>query len=165
MRFFDLIMSFPGLILAMTFIAVLGRSMENILLAFGILTIPWVARLMRSSVLQAKNNLYIKAARTSGAKDFKIMFKHIFPNAISPMIVSMSFMMGGAILGIASLTFIGLGEQDIVEWGFDVNIGSSKLYTAPWAVLWPGLIIALTTLGFTLVGDGLRDALDPRNNA
>ena len=117
MRIFDLIMSFPGLILAMTIIAVLGRSMENILLAFGILIIPGIARLMRGSVFQVKNSLYIKAAQTSGAKDFKVMFKHILPNAISPMIVSISFAMGSVILGIASLTFIGLGEPDIVEWG------------------------------------------------
>ncbi len=164
MRVFDLIMSLPGLILAMTLLAVLGRTMENLLLGFGILTIPGIARLMRSSVLQVKNNLYIDAAQTLGAKNFKIMFKHILPNAISPMIVSISFSMGGFILGIASLTFIGLGEPDIVEWGYDVNVGSSRLYTAPWAALWPGLIIAFATLGFILVGDGLRDALDPRND-
>lgn len=164
MRIFDLVYAFPGLILAMTIIAVLGRSMENILLAFGLLNVPQTARLMRGSVLQVKNNLYIQAAQTSGAKDFKVMFKHILPNAISPIIVSISFAMGGVILGIAGLTFIGLGEPDIVEWGFDVNAARSHLFTAPWAVLWPGFIIALTTLGFILIGDGLRDALDPRNN-
>jgi len=164
MRIFDLILSFPGLILAMTVIAVLGRSMGNILFAFGVLAIPGVARLMRSSVLQVKNNLYIKAAKTAGAKDFKIMFKHILPNAISPIIISISFAMGSVILGIAALTFIGLGEPDIVEWGYDVNVARGKLFNAPWAVLWPGFIIAFTALAFILIGDGLRDALNPRDN-
>jgi len=165
MRIFDLIMSFPGLILAMTIIAVLGRTMDNILFAFGLLTIPGAARLMRSSVLQVKNNLYIESAQASGAKSFKIMFKHILPNAISPMIISISFSLGGIILGVAAMTFIGLGEPDVVEWGYDINVGQSKIFSAPWTVIWPGLFIAVTTLGFLLIGDGLRDALDPRDNS
>ncbi len=165
MRFFDLIMSFPGLVLVMTIIALLGRTMDNILFAFGLLMVPGAAQLMRSSVLQVKNNLYIDSARTSGAQDFKIMFRHILPNAISPMVMSISFALGGIIIGIASMTFIGLGEPDIVEWGYDINIAQNELGTAPWAVIWPGVFIALTTLGFLLFGDGLRDALDPKDNS
>lgn len=162
MRIIDIIMSFPGLILAMVIIGILGKTMENILIAFSILLIPEFARLTRGSVLQEKNKTYIEAAKVSGARDFKIMFKYLLPNSISPIVIAATFDLGSTILGIASLNFIGLGEPNIVEWGRDINVGAAMLQVAPWAVLWPGFFISITVLGFMLIGDGLRDALDPR---
>ncbi len=164
MRVFDLLMTLPGLIFALVLGAVFGKEMKIFLIAFGILLIPSIARLIRAAVLQVKESLFIEAAKTAGAKDFRIMFKHILPNAIAPLIVSASFSLGGVILGIAGLTYLGMGEPNIVEWGWDINVGRQKLTTAPWAFLWPGIFIIITVLGFTLLGDGLRDALDPRQN-
>ena len=164
MRLFDLMMTLPGLIFAMVFAAIFGRNMQTFLIAFGILGIPRNARLIRSAVLQVKENLYIEAAKTTGAKNFRIMFKHVLPNAITPMIINASFAIGGYILGISALTFLGLGEPNVVEWGWDINQGRG-LNSAPWAFLWPGFFIVVTVLGFTLIGDGLRDAFDPRQSS
>lgn len=161
MRFFDLMMAFPGLIFVFIIVATFGQSMDIVLVAFGILGIPNYARFVRASVLQVKQSLYIEAARISGASNFKIMFKHILPNAISPIIIMVSFDFGSVILGLASLNFLGLTEGSLVDWGTDIGIGRRKLLTAPWVGLWPGVFIFLAVLGFMLLGDGLRDALDP----
>jgi len=165
MRIFDLVMTLPGLIIALIFGAIFGRTMENFMIAFGILMIPGNARLIRSQVLQVKENLYIEAAKTSGAKSFRIMFRHILPNAIAPMIVSASFAIGGIILGMTALTYLGMGEPNVVEWGWDINVGRERLTSAPWAFLWPGLCIVLTVFGFILLGDGLVDAFNPRKTS
>jgi len=165
MRIFDLVMTLPGLIIALIFGAIFGKTMETFMIAFGILMIPGNARLIRSQVLQVKENLYIEAAKTSGAKNFRIMFKHILPNAIAPMIVSASFSLGGIILGITALTYLGMGEPNVVEWGWDINVGRERLASAPWAFLWPGFCIVFTVFGFILLGDGLVDAFNPRNTS
>jgi ABC-type dipeptide/oligopeptide/nickel transport system permease subunit len=161
MRFVDLIYAFPMLILVIILIPILGQDLMTTLIIYGILYIPYNTRFMRSLVLQVKQMLYIKAAKAGGALKFKVMFKHIVPNAISPMIISF---FGGAaltVLGLAGLAFIGLGDPTVANWGIDI-FWSRASATTPTAALWPGLFIGITAIGFMLVGDGLRDALDPR---
>ena len=168
MRIIDVFLAFPALILALVFVAILsdvfntGPQIEYIMLAWGILGIPYYSRLIRGSVLQAKELPYIQAARVSGAGNARIMFKHILPNVIQPIIISVTFDLGGIILSLAGLSFLGFSDVRMVDWGNEIAIGRTFLYTAPWASLWPGLFILLAVLGFMLLGDGLRDALDPR---
>ena len=162
MRIMDIFLAFPGLILAMVFIAIWGQEIQYIMLAWGILGIPYYSRLIRGSVLQARKLPYIEAAKVSGAGDWRIMFKHIFPNVIQPIIISFTFDIGGIILSLAGLAFLGFSDPRMIEWGNDIAKARIRLYDAPWASLWPGFIILITVLGFMLVGDGLRDALDPK---
>jgi len=162
MRISDIFFAFPGLIFAIVLVGILGRRMEYIILAYGILGIPYYSRLIRASVLQAKELPYVEAARVSGAKNWRIMFRHIMPNCIQPIIISFTFDIGGVILSFAGLAFLGYSDPHLIEWGRDIDIGRGHLVNAPWASLWPGLMIILTVLGFMLIGDGLRDALDPR---
>ena len=162
MRISDIFFAFPGLIFAIVLVGVLGRRMEYIILAYGILGIPYYSRLIRASVLQAKELPYVEAARVSGAKNWRIMFKHIMPNCIQPIIISFTFDIGGVILSFAGLAFLGYSDPSLIEWGRDIDIGRGHLVNAPWASFWPGLMIIFTVLGFMLIGDGLRDALDPR---
>ncbi|MBY9020000.1 MAG: ABC transporter permease [Candidatus Lokiarchaeota archaeon] len=162
MRISDIFFAFPGLIFAIVLVGILGRRMEYIILAYGILGIPYYSRLIRASVLQAKELPYVEAARVSGAKNWRIMFKHIMPNCIQPIIISFTFDIGGVILSFAGLAFLGYSDPTLIEWGRDIDIGRGHLVNAPWASFWPGLMIIFTVLGFMLIGDGLRDALDPR---
>ena len=162
MRLVDIFLAFPGLILAMVFIAIWGQKMEYIMLAYGILGVPYYARLIRGSVLQARALPYVEAARVSGAGNWRIMFRHILPNCIQPIIISFTFDIGGIILSLAGLAFLGFTDPNMIEWGRDINIARGHIVMAPFASLWPGLMILFTVLGFMLVGDGLRDALDPR---
>lgn len=162
MRILDVIQTIPTFIFALFLISLVGNEMSYILMIYGILGIPGYARFIRASVFQVKQNIYIRAAKTGGANDFKIMFKHVLPNAISPIIIIFFGSLGGTILGIASLTYIGMGDIKISDWGTDINWAQTRILSAPWAALWPGLLIALTVLAFMLIGDGLRDALDPR---
>ena len=162
MRISDIFFAFPGLIFAIVLVGILGRRMEYIILAYGILGIPYYSRLIRASVLQAKELPYVEAARVSGAKNWRIMFKHIMPNCIQPIIISFTFDIGGVILSFAGLEFLGYSDPTLIEWGRDIDIGRGHLVNAPWASFWPGLMIIFTVLGFMLIGDGLRDALDPR---
>ena len=162
MRISDIFFAFPGLIFAIVLVGILGRKMEYIILAYGILGIPYYSRLIRASVLQAKELPYIDAARVSGAKNWRIMFKHIIPNCIQPIIISFTFDIGGVILSFAGLAFLGYSDPHLIEWGRDIDIGRGHLVNAAWASFWPGLMIIFTVLGFMLIGDGLRDALDPR---
>lgn len=162
MRISDIFFAFPGLIFAIVLVGILGRRMEYIILAYGILGIPYYSRLIRASVLQAKELPYVDAARVSGAKNWRIMFRHIMPNCIQPIIISFTFDIGGVILSFAGLAFLGYSDPHLIEWGRDIDIGRGHLVNAPWASLWPGIMIILTVLGFMLIGDGLRDALDPR---
>ena len=162
MRVVDIFLAFPGLILAMVFIAIWGQEMEYIMLAYGILGVPYYSRLIRGSVLQAKALPYVEAARVSGAGNWRIMFRHILPNCIQPIIISFTFDIGGIILSLAGLPFLGYSDLSMIEWGRDIDIARGHIVMAPFASLWPGIMILFTVLGFMLVGDGLRDALDPR---
>lgn len=163
MRIMDVLLAFPDLVLALVIISVFPESMrlQVILIAFAILNTPIYARLLRGSVLSAKQNMYVEAARVSGASDTRIMFRHILINCLSPIIVNFTFDIGGIILTLAGITFLGFGDPSMIEWGNDLALAQSSITTAPWAVLYPGLAILFTVFGFMLLGDGLRDALDP----
>jgi ABC-type dipeptide/oligopeptide/nickel transport system permease subunit len=162
MRLCDILLAFPSLVLALVFIAIWGQQIQYIMLAWGILGVPYYARLIRGNVLQARALPYIDAAKVAGAGSWRIMFRHIFPNVIQPIIISFTFDIGGVILGLAGLAYLGFSDATLIEWGNDINAARVYLYSAPWASLTPGFMILVTVLGFMLVGDGLRDALDPR---
>ncbi|MFX0022484.1 MAG: ABC transporter permease [Candidatus Hermodarchaeota archaeon] len=162
MRICDILLAFPGLILALVIIAIVGQQIQYILIVWGILGIPFYARLIRGNVLQARELPYIQAAKVAGAGNGRIMFRHILPNVVQPIIVSVTFNIGGWILGLAALSYLGFSDPNMIEWGNDINFARTNLYSAPWASLWPGFMILITVLGFMLLGDGLRDALDPR---
>ncbi|MCK9485523.1 MAG: ABC transporter permease [Dehalococcoidia bacterium] len=163
MRMADAIIAFPGLILALTLVMVLGPSAVNIMLAIGIGAAPGYARLIRSQVLYLKTLDYVTASRSIGATDVRIIWKHIWPNARASIIVAASLTMGGAVLAEASLGFLGVGiRPPTPTWGRMLNDSFSQIYNAPWLSIFPGAAIFLITLAFNLVGDGLRDALDPR---
>jgi len=162
MRICDIFLAFPSLVLSLVLIAIYGRSIQIILLVWGFLGIPVYARLIRGNVLQARELPYIAAARVAGAGNWRIMFRHILPNVIQPIIIFFTFDIGSYILGLAGLSFLGVHSSSIPEWGNDINKARNNPYSAPWASLWPGFMILLTVLGFMLVGDGLRDALDPK---
>jgi len=162
MRITDVFLAFPGLILALVFIAIWGQKMEYIMLAFGILGVPYYARLIRGSVLQARELPYVEAARVSGSGNWRLMFRHVLPNCIQPIIISFTFDIGGIILSLAGLSFLGYSDMTLIEWGNDIAMARLHLPDAPWTIFWPGIMILVTVLGFMLVGDGLRDALDPR---
>jgi peptide/nickel transport system permease protein len=162
MRIADVFLAFPGLILALVFVGVFGREIEIIMLIYGFLGIPFYARLIRGNVLQAKELPYVQAAKVAGSGNLRIMFRHILPNVIQPVIISVTFAIGGFILGLAGLAFLGFSDPTFIEWGMEINHARDMLYSAPWASIYPGVMIVITVLGFMLVGDGLRDALDPR---
>ena len=132
MRIMDIFLAFPGLILAMVFIAIWGQEIQYILLAWGILGIPYYSRLIRGNVLQARKLPYIEAAKVSGAGDWRIMFKHIMPNVIQPIIISFTFDIGGIILSLAGLAFLGFSDPRMIEWGNDISAARIHLYDAPW---------------------------------
>ncbi|MHA1104306.1 MAG: ABC transporter permease [Promethearchaeota archaeon] len=161
MRFVDFMYSFPTLILVIIISPMLGNQLYNILIIWGLLYIPANTRFVRSLVLQVKQNLYVRAAVTGGADKVKVMFKHVFPNAISPMIISIFGAMGLTVLGFASIAFLGLGDQTMTDWGTDIMYSRARM-TAIGPAFWPGLFIGIAAIGFILIGDGLRDALDPR---
>lgn len=162
MRIMDVLLAFPGLILVLVFISIWGRHMEYFILAYGVLGIAGYSRLIRASVLQARELPYVDAARVAGAGNWRIMFKHILPNTIQPIIISFTFDIGGIILSLAGLSFLGFGDTSLIEWGNDIATARAMFYYAPWAAFWPGMMIIITVLGFMLLGDGLRDAFDPR---
>ncbi|MFX1410900.1 MAG: ABC transporter permease [Promethearchaeota archaeon] len=162
MRIMDIFLAFPGLILLLVFIAIWGQQIQYIILAYGILGIAGYARIIRSSVLQARELPYVEAARAAGAGNWRIMFKHLLPNCIQPTIITFTFAIGGVILSLAGLSFLGFSDPRLVEWGFYISEARAQILNAPWAVFWPGFMIMMTVLGFMLLGDGLRDALDPR---
>jgi len=161
MRIVDFSLAFPTLVIVIIFTEMISRDILTILLIFGMFAIPSYSRLMRASVLATKERLYIEAAKTSGAKDFKIMFKHIFSNAISPIIIRFFGGVGVAIIAFAGIAFLGFGDASLPDWGTDINYGRGHLSLIH-TTLFPGLFILIAVLGFMLLGDGLRDALDPR---
>ena len=164
MRFMDMIFAFPGLLLAISIIGLMGeRSLTWVMIALGITWIPMYSRLIRGSVLSAKENVYVDAARVVGMTNWRIMWRHIFPNTFSPVVVVLTLCIGVAIRNAAALSFLGMGAQPPTpEWG--LMLFETKIYMrmAPWVTIFPGLIILISVLAFNLVGDGLRTALDPR---
>src|SRR5918911_990124 len=163
MRILDVLLAFPSLLLAIAIVSVLGPGLINAMLAIAIVSIPAYARVMRASVLSAKEEEYVQAARVVGVSPFSILFRHIMPNAISPLIVQGTLGIGTAILETAALSFLGLGAQPPTpEWGSMLSAERNQVFSAPHLVFFPGLAIMVNVLGFNLLGDGLRDALDPR---
>jgi len=163
MRITDVFLAFPALILAMAVAAALGRNLTNLTIALVVVWWPTYARLIRGQVLAEKERLYVDAARAVGAKPARIIFRHVLPNSIFPVIVQATLDLGGVILTAAGLSFIGFGAgAGVAEWGLMIADGRSYLFQSPWIATFPGLAILLSSLGLNLVGDGLRDVLDPR---
>jgi len=163
MRSMDVMLAFPGILLALAIVSVLGPSLHNLMIAVGISGIPYYARLVRGSVLVAKEQLYVEAARVVGVPIPVILIRHILPNVVAPIIVAATLGMGGAILAAAALSFIGLGSQPPTpEWGRMLSEGRDYLRDAWWISTFPGMAIMLAVLGVNMLGDGLRDVLDPR---
>lgn len=163
MRVMDVLLAFPSLLLAIAIVTVLGPGLINALLAIGIVDIPIFARVMRASVLSVREMEYVSATRALGGNPFHILFRRILPNALTPLIVQGTLGIASAILSAAALSFLGLGAQPPTpEWGAMLGAERNQVFTAPHLVFLPGLAIALTVLSFNLLGDGLRDALDPR---
>ena len=163
MRLMDVLLAFPGILLAIAIVAARGPGLANTMLAVAVVGIPGYARVMRSMVLSLREREFVVAARMVGARDRRIMFLHMFQNSLSPLIVQATLGIGGAILFAAALGFLGLGAQPPTpEWGAMISDGIPFLRTDPHMVFFPGFAIMLTVLGFNLLGDGLRDALDPQ---
>jgi len=162
MRITDIMMAFPGILLAIAIMAVLGKSMNNLILALILVNWKSFARLVRAEFLREKARDYVAAARISGFSHWRIMVRHILPNAVNPIIVNATLGMASIILAEAGLSFLGLGAPpEVPSWGAMLNDGRGYILQAPHLTLFPGIAIMLTVLGFTLLGDGIRDALDP----
>jgi len=165
MRILDVLLAFPSLLLAIAIVSVLGNGLQNALLAIAIVTIPVYARVVRASVLSVKEQAYVSASVSLGAGHGHILFKRILPNAIPPLIVQGTLGIATAILDAAALSFIGLGAQPPTpEWGTMLGSERNQVFTSPHLVFFPGIAIMITVLAFNLMGDGLRDAIDPRLN-
>ncbi len=163
MRLMDVLLAFPQLILAIAIVTMLGPGLENALIAISIVSIPAYARVVRASVLSVKEMDYVSASRALGASNAHILFSRVLPNALTPLIVQGTLGIASAILDAAALSFIGLGAQPPTpEWGSMLGAERNQVFTAPHLVFFPGIAIMLTVLAFNLLGDGLRDALDPR---
>jgi peptide/nickel transport system permease protein len=163
-RLLDIGFAFPPLLLALLVVAVLGTGLINLIISLAIIYVPRFARVTRGQVLSAKNELYVEAARSCGCRDLYIMVRHILPNILSPIIVQATVSLGAAVLAEASLSFLGLGVQPPrPAWGSMLNAGKFFMEQYPHLTIFPGLAIAITVLGFNFLGDGLRDALDPRS--
>ena len=163
MRLMDVMFSIPSLVLAIAITGILGASLRNAMIAIGIVYTPTFARVARGPVLSVVQHEYIQAARTIGARDWRIIARHVLPNVAAPIIVQTTLSLSTAILAEAVLSFLGLGTQPPEpSWGTMLGTGRKFMETAPWVAVFPGLAIMLAVLGFNLLGDGLRDALDPR---
>jgi ABC-type dipeptide/oligopeptide/nickel transport system permease subunit len=163
MRTMDVILAFPSLLLAIAIVSVLGPGLINALLAIGFVSIPVYARLLRASIISIKELDYVAAARALGASNTRMLVHHILPNALTPLIVRGTLGISTAILDAAALSFLGLGaEAPKPEWGLMLGEERNSVFNAPHLVFFPGIAIMLTVLAFNLLGDGLRDALDPR---
>jgi len=163
MRMMDVLLAFPSLLLAIAIVTVLGPGLQNALLAIGIVSIPAYARVMRASVLSIREMDYVSATRALGGSSLQIVFRRILPNALTPLIVQGTLGIATAILDAAALSFLGLGAQPPTpEWGAMLGQERNQVFTAPYLVFYPGVAIMITVLAFNLLGDGLRDALDPR---
>lgn len=166
-RFVDVLFAFPFLIAAILFLNVIappgGRKLHHVLLVLGVFGWPTLSRLFRASVIQAKAEDYVEAARALGAKNGRILVRHVLPNAIAPTIVYATIAIGGVIAAEATLSFLGVGLQlPSISWGLMISTAQTRLITDPHLLLFPGIFLSLTVLGFLLLGDAVRDALDPR---
>jgi len=163
MRVMDVLLAFPSLLLAIAIVTVLGPGLINALLAIGIVSIPAYARVMRASVLSLREMDFVSATRALGGSNMRILFGRILPNALTPLIVQGTLGIATAILDAAALSFLGLGAQPpMPEWGAMLGAERNQVFTAPHLVFFPGFMIMITVLAFNLIGDGMRDALDPR---
>lgn len=163
MRIMDIFLAIPSILLSIAIVAALGPSMRNLLVAISISNIPPFARIVRASVMTIRNEEFVDAARAIGATDSRIIFRHIIPNSMAPVIVQATLCIAGSILSIASLSFIGLGVQPPApEWGAMLSSGRQYIRNAWWVCTFPGIAIMLSILSLNLLGDGLRDALDPK---
>jgi len=163
MRIMDGLMAFPAMVMAISLMAFLGPSVSNVIVALSFTYMPRTVQIIRSVVLIGREMAYVQAARALGARDLRIAIKHILPNCIPPLIVQATFIFAYSILAEASLSFLGVGvPPEIPSWGNIISSGRLFIREAPWLTIFPGLAILLTCLSLNLVGDGLRDALDPR---
>jgi len=163
MRLAEIIFAFPGLLFAIAIMAVIGPSLYNVFVALGLVSWTSLARVVRGAVLAVKEQEFVEAARALGASNRRIIVRHLLPNIVAPAIILVTLGIGGAILAEASLSFLGLGAQPPTpSWGSMLTVGRDYLTEAPWLSIYPGLAIFLTVMGFNLLGDGLRDLLDPR---
>jgi len=163
MRVMDILMAFPGIFLALAIIAALGTGLGNVIIATGIFLVPQFARVVRASTLTLREMEFIQAARALGQGDFAIVFRYLLPNSLAPIIVQTSLRMATVLLTASGLSFLGLGVQPpSPEWGAMLSNARAYMINAPHVAMMPGLAIALVVLGFNLLGDGLRDSLDPR---
>lgn len=162
-RIMDVLFAFPAILLAIAIMAMLGSNLTNVMIAIAIVDIPIFARITRGAVLALRGQEYIEAARALGARDAELIWRHILPNTMAPIIVQTTLSMAFAILAEAALSFLGLGTQPpMPSWGLMLNTGRGFMERAPWVAVFPGLAIMLAVLSFNVLGDGLRDALDPR---
>lgn len=165
MRLMDVLLVFPSLILAIAIVTVLGRGLQNAMLAVGIVAIPVFARIMRASVLTVREQDFVTASRALGETQRGLLIRRILPNAMTPIIVAGTLGIGSAVLDIAALSFIGLGpDPRTPEWGLMISLERNRVFAAPHLLIFPGVALALVVLAFNLLGDGLRDANDPRLN-
>jgi ABC-type dipeptide/oligopeptide/nickel transport system permease subunit len=165
MRLMDIVLSFPSLILAIAIVTVLGTGLTNAMMAIAIVSIPVYARVMRASVLSVRETDFVTASRALGESSGGILSRRILPNAMTPLIVAGTLGIGGAILEVAALSFVGLGAQPpTAEWGSMISQDRNLFFSAPHLIFFPGVAITLSVLAFNLIGDGMRDALDPRLN-
>jgi peptide/nickel transport system permease protein len=165
MRLMDVLLAFPALLLAIAIVTAAGRSLVNALIAISIVSIPIYARIVRSSVLSTREHDFVTASKALGESSFGILVRRVMPNSITPLIVAATLGIGGAVLEIAALAFIGVtGDISNPEWGSIIGLEKDQIFRAPHIILIPGIAITLTVLAFNLLGDGLRDALDPRLN-
>lgn len=164
MRIMDMMLSIPSILLAIAFMAALGKGIDKAVIAIGLVSIPEYARIVRGSILSVKENDYVQAARVIGNKDSRIIFKHILPNVLSSIVVRATLGISSAVLDTSALGFLGLGVQPpAAEWGDMLGRARGFIFTAPYTLIFPGIAITITVLAFNLLGDGLRDALDPKS--
>jgi len=165
MRVMDVVLAFPSLLLAIAIVTILGPGLNNALIAIGVTQIPIYARVVRASVISVKELDFVTAERALGASPGRILFRRILPNALTPLIVQGTLGIASAVLDAAALSFIGLGAQPpAAEWGRMIGDVKDQVFSQPYLIFFPGVALSLTVLGFNLLGDGLRDALDPRLN-
>lgn len=163
MRLVEVLFAIPGLVLAMLFMAIFGANIYNLFIAFGIVGVPAYARVMRSEALSLRNREYVEAAKLAGLPRRTILFREIVPNGIAPVVVQATLSMGSVIIGAAALSFLGFGVQEPTpDWGRMLADGRTALLIAPWVAFFPGVMIFLTVMGFNMLGDGLRDIMDPK---